>query len=75
MERKKIELRNASAMIGNSGSFNANKNANNNNTNNNATSTRDRERDARAAAVAVPNNIIRSPPPGAASGAGQRKGG
>ncbi|KAK2754647.1 hypothetical protein FQN54_006780 [Arachnomyces sp. PD_36] len=71
MERKKIELRNASAVIGNSGSFNSNKNANSSNNNNSATGTGS-SKEARSAAVAVPNNI---PPPGAASGAGQRKGG
>lgn len=65
MERKKIELRNASAMIGNSGSFGSNKNATSNSNANNTTSAKD----SKAAAVAVPNN------PGVTSGAGQRKGG
>ncbi|KAK2792675.1 hypothetical protein FQN51_001593 [Onygenales sp. PD_10] len=81
MERKKIELRSASAAIANSTNFPRNANNHNAHSNSNVNSTsastsRDRERDAKAAAVAVPitNNLVRSPPPGA-SGAGQRKGG
>jgi len=89
MERKKIELRNASAAIGNSSNFphpNAHANADSNtnanfnanaNLNNSSSTPSQRDRDARAAAVAVPiaNNIVRSPPPAGTSGTSQRKGG
>lgn len=65
MERKKIELRNASAAIGNVGNFarpaGAAQTGNNNN-----------NKDARNSAVAVPNHLGSSPGPGAS---GQRKGG
>lgn len=64
MERKKIELRNASATIGNAGSF-----ARHGSTT--QTSIAGKERDARSAAVAVPAHLD-SP---AIGSAGQRKGG
>ncbi|KKZ67857.1 hypothetical protein EMCG_06488 [[Emmonsia] crescens] len=65
MERKKIELRSASAAIANSSHFSSHQSRNSNNANNNhhanananntSTSThRDRDRDAKAAAVALP---------------------
>ncbi|EEH19431.1 hypothetical protein PABG_01750 [Paracoccidioides brasiliensis Pb03] len=82
MERKKIELRSASAAIANSTHFshqsrnsnNANSvtnNANPNANNGSVSTPKDRDRDARASAVAVPiaNTVTRSSPPGAAAAA------
>jgi hypothetical protein len=81
MERKKIELRDASAKIANAGTFqrshnNAAANVNvgsTTNTNSSTPTPRGRERDPKAAAVAIPitHSTVRSPPPVA----GQRKGG
>ncbi|EEH38256.1 hypothetical protein PAAG_01177 [Paracoccidioides lutzii Pb01] len=80
MERKKIELRSASAAIANSTHFshhsrnsnNANSvinNANSNANNGSVSTPKDRDRDAKASAVAVPiaNTVTRSSPPGAAA--------
>jgi len=66
MERKKIELRNASATLGNAGNFSRHAGAapTGNNTG--------KDRDARSAAVAVPNHLDSSL---ALAAAGHRKGG
>ena len=67
MERKKIELRNASATLGNAGNFS--RHAGTASTGN---ITAGKDRDARSAAVAVPNHLDSSP---ALAAAGHRKGG
>ncbi|KAL1960101.1 hypothetical protein VTO42DRAFT_273 [Malbranchea cinnamomea] len=89
MERKKIELRNASAAIHaskfpraqNHTSFDANATANSNNaasnvgTNASTPIPKDRDRDSKVALPISAQNAVRSPPPGGAASNSQRKGG